>query len=515
METATAEESPQQGQLPEFDVSFRDPLPPFYFHHIIDPIAATLRVEVLGPNLAYTFRHERAKELRLSVSTISQRLERKTTGFLALQTDKGNKRIVLAWAESGNGAGRAGDLLDSEPSALPNDIWTQRVISTGKILAMRMRRPFDGRLSQVAGRDMSGVFLGGHVEAKLAVHAVFVLLSKFGITQDLDNVSLRHLKMLRQARWDDGSRPAFEIYFSRKNCGFCGKFVKRLQRATGVPLGLIWRDRLVKMVYEKRPLAKMNPANRPQATEAGAADDGESLSTDIMDEVHVIDLIDLSREHGSVVAAAASAAEIINLTGDDDDGGGGGGGGTTGPTRSGCSNLSEHEAQGAAVDAYIDGMAYCVGQIEQCPSGAQTAILELAEKVCQQRSDMARRAALANINKPLPATPQMAPPGWMAAPAGTGATDDAAASADAETALLDPLPTPPSSGGASSNFRPEAPQSAEATRSRPLRSRLALGKERDDARTEAAVSTSGPRAKRASICVELPSRRCSSSPDPF
>ncbi|RFU78057.1 hypothetical protein TARUN_4170 [Trichoderma arundinaceum] len=517
MEVVAVEESSQDVQLPEFDVSFRDSLPTFYFHHIIDPVAATLRVEVLGPNLAYTFRHERAKELRLSASTILSRLERKTTGFLTLRTDHGKKRIVLAWAESGNGAGRGGDLLDAEPSVLPNDIWTQRVISMGKVLALRMGRPFDGRLSRDTGRDMTGIFLGGHVEAKLAVHAIFVLLSKFGISQDLDKVSLRHLKVLRQARWDDGSRPSFEIYFSRKNCAFCGKFVRRLQRATGIPLRLIWRDRLVKMVYEQRPLAKAGLANRPRPQGAVEIDvnDAESLCTNVTDEVHVIDLVDLSRDNHAV------PAEVINLTGD--------------PTNSG-STPSEQDPHGqTAADTYIDGLAYCVGQIEQCPAGAQAAILELAERVREQRNAMSRRAAaLANISKPLPATPQMAPPGWMAVSAGAANIEEALG---AESALANPLPTPPSSGSrrdgqangdgrrallnrnGTSNFHSEAPQITEITPSRASRhrpSQLALRRERD-ARLAAPASAGQPRAtsKRVSICIELPSRQCSSSPDPF
>ncbi|KAM0264898.1 hypothetical protein ACHAQJ_000414 [Trichoderma viride] len=511
MEVVAEQESLQPRQLPEFDVSFRDTLPTFYFHHIIDPIAATLRVEVLGPNLAYTFRHDRAKEQRLSASTIFTRLERKTTGFLALRADTGKKRVVLAWAESGNGAGPRGDLLDPEPSVLPNDVWTQRVISMGKILGLRMRRPFDGRLSRVTGQDMTGIFLGGHVEAKLAVHAVFVLLNKFGITQDLDNVSLKHLKGLRSARWEDGSRPSFEIYFSRKNCNFCGKFVRTLQKATGIRLKLVWRDRLVKIVYDKRPLPKMNLTNRPQPQEAIDVDididinDCETLMTDMTDEVHVIDLIDLSRDHRSAMA------EIINLTGDS----------SHNNTNSGSTPSEQGPHGRSAVDTYIDGLAYCVGQIEQCPAGAQAAILEFAGKFHQQRGAASRRAAaaLVNISKPLPATPQTAPP-----------SSDIAEAWGAENALL----TPPSSGrrwdgwtngdgpraslnrNGTDNLRSAAPQIGADTPSlvRP-RTRLELRKDRDVRRRPALVSASHSQPKRTSFCIDIPSRLCSSSPDPF
>lgn len=491
MEAVAEEKSLQPRKLPEFDVSFRDTLPSFYFHHIIDPVAATLRVEVLGPNLAYTFRHDRAKEKRIPASAMFRRLSDKTTGFLALRTDAGKKRIVLAWAESGHGVGPNGDLLDPEPSVLPNDVWAQRVVSMGKMFGLRMNRPYDGRISQVMGRDMSGIFQGGHVEVKLAVHAVFVLLNKFGITQDLDNVSLRHLKRLRGARWEDGSRPAFEIYFSRKNCPLCGKFVKTLQKATGIRIKLVWRDRLVKIVYEKKRMGKANPnpTNRPQQPRPQEAtdididmDDCVTIMTEMTEEVRAIDLIDLSRDQRS------AAGEIINLTGDTEQ----------------APDGSLH----SAADAYIDGLAYCVGQIEQCPAGAQTAILELAEKLRQRTAAAAR----ANISKPLPATPQIAPP-------------DLGAEAAA-------LPTPPSSHDrldkgvngdalrALLERNEEGNSRNEEDASNPIRqttTRIEIYSARDvGTEIAAATSQNQPRGrKRASFYIEIPSRRRASSPDPF
>ncbi|KAL6890905.1 hypothetical protein GGI43DRAFT_415089 [Trichoderma evansii] len=510
MEAAVEEESPQPKNLPEFDVSFRDTLPSFYFHHIIDPIAATLRVEVLGPNLAYTFRHDRAKEKRIPASEIFNRLNGKTTGFLALRTDAGKKRIVLAWAESGHGASRNGDLLDPEPSVLPNDVWAQRVVSMGKIFGLQMKRPYDGRTSQVMGRDMSGIFLGGHVEVKLAIHAVFVLLNKFGITQDLENVSIRQLKRLRAAKWEDGSRPAFEIYFSRKNCPFCGKFVKTLQQATGIRIKLIWRDRLVKIVYKKREIAKANP-NQPQTQQQSQPqeiidddmNDYVTIISEMTEEVRAIDLIDLSRDNRS------PTAEIINLTGDNRDDS------TAGNYNNVRSTPSEQEPSGllpSAADAYIDGLAYSVGQIEQCPAGAQTAILELAEKFHQRRREAAAAAesARANVSKPLPATPQIAPPDW-----------------GGETAAL---PTPPSSGDRSDGGAYRDEMRALFDRNGANNSRI----EADDssptrqpaarihfynptgAKTETAAPANQPQGlKRPSFYIDLPSRRTSSSPDPF
>ncbi|KAL7917635.1 hypothetical protein ACQKWADRAFT_306322 [Trichoderma austrokoningii] len=483
MEAAAEEESLQPRPLPEFDVSFRDTLPSFYFHHIIDPIAATLRVEVLGPNLAYTFRHDRAKEKRLPASTIFRRLNCKTTGFLALRTDAGKKRIVLAWAESGHGVSPNGDLLDPEPSVLPNDVWAQRVVSVGKIFGLRMNRPYDGRISQVMGRDLSGIFQGGHVEVKLAVHAVSVLLNKFGITQDLDNVSLRHLKRLRAARWEDGSRPAFEIYFSRKNCPVCGKFVRTLQKATGIRLKLVWRDRLVKIVYENRDITRTGLVNRPRQPQQSQPqevididmdmDDCVTIVSEMTDEVRAIDLIDLSH---------SAAAEIINLTGES-------------YSQSNVEQAPDGPPPSAA-DAYIDGLAYCVGQIEQCPAGAQTAILELAQKL-HQRS--AAAAARANISKPLPATPEIAPPdlGAEAAALPTPPSSDQEVNGDALRALLE----------RSCQNEEDASSPAEQTTTR-----IEIYSAGD---AEPASPSQPQGRKRTSFYVEIPSRRWAVSPDPF
>lgn len=514
MEVTAEEDSLQLRKLPEFDISFRDTLPSFYFHHIIDPIAATLRVEVLGPNLAYTFRHDRAREKRISPSTIFKRLNAKTTGFLALRTDAGKKRIVLAWAESGHGASQNGDLLDPEPSVLPNDVWAQRVVSMGKIFGLRMNRPYDGRTSQVMGRDMSGIFLGGHVEAKLAVHAVFVLLNKFDITQDLDNVSLRHLKRLRSARWEDGSRPAFEIYFSRKNCPFCGKFVKTLQKATGIRIKLVWRDRLVKIVYETRQMTKTNPTNQPQTQQQSQSqevididmEDCVTIITEMTDEVRAIDLIDLSRDHRSATAG------IINLTGDnrdEDDN-------TAGNHNNVRSTPSEQEPNGllpSAADAYIDGLAYCVGQIEQCPAGAQSAILELAEKFHQRNAAAAAAAAeaRANVSKPLPATPQIAPPGWGEEIAALPTPPSSSDRMDDETngygirALLD-------RNEGESNSRIEQDASSPV---RQTVTRIEIYSARDAGKETTAAANQPQGRKRASFYIDIPSRRWCNSPDPF
>ncbi|KAL6818744.1 hypothetical protein GGI42DRAFT_310618 [Trichoderma sp. SZMC 28013] len=504
MEAVAEEESPQPRELPEFDAAFRDTTSSCYFHHIIDVDDATLRVEVLGPNLAYTFRHERAKELRLTASVISKRLEAKVTGFLALRTGRNQKRVVLAWAQSGHGIGRLGDLLDPDPSVLPNDVWTKRAINMGRALSLRMRRPYDGIISRTMGVRMDGVFQGSHVEVKLAVHAICILLSSFGITQDLDNVSPEHLRALRQASWDDGSKPAFEIYFSRKNCHFCGKFVRRLQNATGITLKLIWRDRLVKKVYENKKMDS-SKANHPQSQDAIQLDS----DTVMTDDVHVVETIDLSSDH-------PINSEVVNLTGDSN-------------TISDSPTPEQEINTRAPTDTYIEGLAYCVGQIDECPASARDAILTLAAQQQQQR----RVVNLENISKPLPATPQIAPPGYAAA--ASAEPEDAVATVPVEPVpTTNPMLTPPPSGSRqqrarANSSRPRTPRNYTWTRNSrsqapPVRkeevtpTRLPSSQHvphKDGGGMRIFTAAPHPRGRGSTMWIELPSRRCSESPDPF
>ncbi|PTB66489.1 hypothetical protein BBK36DRAFT_1159522 [Trichoderma citrinoviride] len=548
MEVVIEEEEPSQRRLPEFDAGFHDTLSPCYFHHVIDPTAATLRVEVLGPNLAYTFRHDRAKELRLASSNITARLEAKVTGFLALKTGNGQQRVVLAWAQSGHGVGSKGDLLDADPNVLPNDLWTKRAISIGRALALRMRRPYDGRLLQTTGIRMEGVYLGSHVEVKLASYAISILLTRFGITQDLDNISLRDLTALREASWKDGSKPSFEIYFSRKNCNFCGKF----------------RERLVKKVYEKKDLPKRDRQRQRQPQEVIQIDIADAETAIITDDVCIIETIDLSDD-------LPTLAELVNLTrGDTHDATNNNNNNIIITNSSNTSTIdlvtTEQELPTRAVtDTFIEGLAYCVGQIDECPAGARDAIVRLA----------AHNRRRENINKPLPATPQMAPPGYHSAASSPEPADDHQQGAPLNEAavvnggnLLTPpneaavvnagnLLTPPSSGRRarvsvsppestrkSYNLRsqtttPRALQQQQPiTPSRPPRENrpvllppppprkssiinkdtTAVKKEAREARLASLRPNAGyRRTRRVSFCVAIPAapRRRSESPDPF
>ncbi|KAH7000219.1 hypothetical protein EDB80DRAFT_866262 [Ilyonectria destructans] len=361
------------GPLPLFISSNQASSPFFYFHHIINAEDASLTVQVIGPNLEFKFTHSRAKAL-LTQSKIEFRLAAKTVGFLALVTLTG-ERAVLTSAESGHGAGLLGDVLDATPGVLANLVWTKRVIAVGKLLGLIMTRPFDnpGRVLRGPGRD--GLFQGSHVEVKLAVHGIMVLLDMFNITKDFDN--------------ENGTRPSFEVYFSRKNCLACGGLVRRLEEATGIRIKLLWKHRLELKQYPRRTIrfaGPRRPQEEPEAVDDQDLDFGDGLSEDESDsdtvggeereDLQVIPMVDLI-SHPS---------------------------------------FSPSPAPGGPVDDYIDGLAYRVGQMESSPDGAAEAIVQFAQKMQGREVQwMSSQQSSSNVNKPLPATPEIDPPAWMMA----------------------------------------------------------------------------------------------------
>lgn len=114
---------------------------------------------------------------------------------------------------------------------------------------------------------MRGMVQGSHVEVKLAVHAITLLLRSFGIIESSDvQITKSMLHKLRSVVWEDGTRPAFEIYFSRKYCYRCKKLVRRLQRATNIRIKLLWQPRLREFDHAK-DMTPINPApmeNKPR-----------------------------------------------------------------------------------------------------------------------------------------------------------------------------------------------------------------------------------------------------------
>ena len=250
---------PLQLFVPNFHGSFKAQNPFFYFLHKIDPVKATLTTEVIGPNLTFTFTHTRALGAgRFSPSEIVSALERKTVGFICLVKNS-ESRQILAWAESGHGLGRSGDLVDApkDGPVLSSELWTRRVIHVGKLLGMNMRRSFDNVNNSLdASIGIEGIFQGSHVEAKLAVHAIWVMLEVFATTKDLNNVTKSDLMKLRKVVWDNGTKPAFEVYFSRENCSPCGVLVQGLSELTGIEIKLLWKERLKMKEYYKPPRSK-------------------------------------------------------------------------------------------------------------------------------------------------------------------------------------------------------------------------------------------------------------------
>jgi hypothetical protein len=388
---------PIRPEIPKFTSSFSEKRSYFYFNHIIDADKATMTVEVIGPNLAMTFHHSRALTM-LRPYKIKRDLEKKTAGFLSHV--RNGERHIIAWAESGHGCGRStGDLLDAPPRSgiLPNRIWSLRGAAVGKLLGIKMMSPYDKQIPGQFQEERRGIYSGSHVEVKLAVHGICTLLELFGITTDFDNIRRGHLRRLQKARWDDGSRPAFEIYFSRKHCPKCGKFVRELQDLTRVSIALRWHPRLTAMEYEPqragRVAKKVSQAVLTQEaiviededtvdeSDVGSDDEVAWISTRTRREV-----VDIADE---TMVVAETDDQTISLL-----------------SPSPSPSMEPESASGAPanpVEQYLSDQAYVIGQAGISPAHARGAVLSLARRIRASRRHV-------NIDKPLPATPVTEPP---------------------------------------------------------------------------------------------------------
>ncbi|KAM0200723.1 hypothetical protein ACHAPA_008179 [Fusarium lateritium] len=363
--------------LPTFVSSITKSSPLVYFYHSVDPETATLTVQVLGANISFKFSHLKAKAV-ISQSRITRQLDNKTTGFIALVT-RNSRRIVLAAAESGHGCGRHGDLLDERKGVLPNRIWTKRVIAFGKTLGLNMKRMFDNSRRTIGNSE--GIFLGSHVEVKLAVHGICVLLRMFNITKDFRNVTLQQLSQLRQVRWEDGSRPIFEVYFSRKFCQPCKSLVEKLREATGVTIRLCWKPRLIMKTY---PVTRKpgEQTQRPGETQPEQVFDSQDYDFgDVLPDDSDIEVI----SDDSDINECIDTIDLTNIR-------------STSPT-----------GIAAEIDDLLDGLAYRVGQMEVCPEGATAAIVGFA-RTMSSHNKRNNPLNAQDVNKPLPATPVIEAP---------------------------------------------------------------------------------------------------------
>ncbi|KAG6003592.1 hypothetical protein E4U21_001879 [Claviceps maximensis] len=368
---------------PLFDSAFSTPSH-FYFYNTIDPSTASLTSNILGPNLTTTFTHSRAPTL-FPQATILTNLTKKTTGFLAFlpfsdsrttQTQehqtRSQTRTILAWAESGHGHGPEGDLLDGNPSILPNTLWAKRVIKLSSIMGLNLGHPFD-RLTR---GGQQGIFRASHVEVKLATHAIYTLLRMFKIhhrgeamtTRTLEKLRCRILQANRSANNDaaaaaavDGSggsyedrfpRPSFEIYFSKKNCHACANYVSRLSALTGVDMTLCWRERLEQKEYdvtrmgEPRLLEDQVEEEEEEAHGIITVEDDDDGDDD--EDIRMLDMVDLTEQE-----AGASAVRL---------------------------------------ETFLEGLAYCIGQGRH--ASVVKAVVSLAG-ICQHRRPTDARATTA------------------------------------------------------------------------------------------------------------------------
>lgn len=300
---------PHEVEIPYYDNRFKI-LPKPVFYHTIDGAAGTLQVEVFGPNLSCTFNHTKARDI-YHATELGSNLERKTAGYLSVIANT-DERIVLTWAESGHGSSSAGEMLDATPFVLPNASWTRRATAVMSLLGIKTGSMFDnprGRHAEHADR-LKGIFSGSHVEVKLATHAVFLLLRQFGITDDVDSVSVQDLMRLKIVRWKTNTRPAFEIHVSRKPCPRCKLFVRRLARLTQITLRLQWHERHGRIEYEKG-----DNGEKPNEGNAYLQDDTVSVRSET-ESIATLSAVD---DSAGTPATLATDAEILrNRTQDDD-----------------------------------------------------------------------------------------------------------------------------------------------------------------------------------------------------
>ncbi|KAJ6781857.1 hypothetical protein PWT90_08918 [Aphanocladium album] len=220
----------------------------FYLHHT-DTNAGSLRVQVLGPGLTQTFFHH----YKTGNDKNKTFLDKKTSGFLAAVTTD-EKRVVLAWGESGHGIGLHGDSLQAGDYILANAKWASKALKLAKILAVDFASPFDKTHASAAPR---GSFQAAHVEVKLATYAIllmFHMAKSMGVRNLGDSITRESLLRLRRVRWGDQAPRRFEVNISRKNCGRCGTFLKKLQEVTGIQFVIKWGQRVVPIEYQQQHL---------------------------------------------------------------------------------------------------------------------------------------------------------------------------------------------------------------------------------------------------------------------
>ncbi|RDA89583.1 hypothetical protein CP533_3310 [Ophiocordyceps camponoti-saundersi (nom. inval.)] len=244
------------------------------FIHVYDSTTNTLKVvfqDCAEPRIIHKFSHQPAATPPTEIATAtatpnSKEVEtqqlNKVTGFLALPGSL-RKTSILAWAQSGYKAGPQTHLASSGSGTLSNSLWSKRVVRVADLLGVKIGNPNDSAsrplnsLGDDEAEAIRGRYLAAHVEPKLAVHALYVLLKDF-LPKGRGRISLSHLRVLRNARWEDGSKPRFQIVISRGACIWCRRFVRTLANVSGIDLTIVVGQRLTKVEYASSTRSRDN-----------------------------------------------------------------------------------------------------------------------------------------------------------------------------------------------------------------------------------------------------------------
>ncbi|PHH74576.1 hypothetical protein CDD80_2976 [Ophiocordyceps camponoti-rufipedis] len=228
----------------------------YHFNHDVNPTTAALTINAISkgpfPALEHTFSRSTTAPSPTKAAAESQ--QGKTVGFLALVGPPAASKI-LKWAQSGHGHGRHGDFLAKDKRTLQNRLWARRALKMADVLGFSRTASFDKGLrrdlSEEEAKKLKGIYKYSHVEVKLAVHAIYVLLRDF-MPGFRGPVTMDQLLALRDARWSDGTKPEFKIVVSRLKCGNCKNMLAKISEVTGVKLHLVIGKRKQDYQYKQR-----------------------------------------------------------------------------------------------------------------------------------------------------------------------------------------------------------------------------------------------------------------------
>ncbi|KAH6689872.1 hypothetical protein F5X68DRAFT_274893 [Plectosphaerella plurivora] len=165
--------------------------------------------------------------------------EKAVLGALVL-IDKNGGAHILKTATSAN-VGEGVELLDTvRPSQLLwQPLWRKRVIKLGPMLKLKLGSIYDSAGAKGGcKKEDYGRYHASHVEKKLATFLLYMMLNEYGIKVVGKYATCDNIRKLNRRITSDPRRIRFELLISRKWCGMCLAFIRRLSSASGIEISL-------------------------------------------------------------------------------------------------------------------------------------------------------------------------------------------------------------------------------------------------------------------------------------